>query len=170
MNPRVWHASRDPYHCAYRLLRLLLAADGEIELERARILDIFLLFPSLIHRPHLTSPVRKAIRELNIIKPEDEFVNLPSAASIFQDLRMYQNVAVTHLAAKGILKKASLKEGVLSLQRESLPTDLTVSLKSRDETDSKFAEFLVNAWKEIPLRGSQSMYRRIGLPIRAIAA
>lgn len=170
MSPRIWHASRDPYHCAFRLLRLLLACDGKMELERARILDIFLLFPSLLHRPHLTSDARKALRDLNIARPEDGFVNLPSAATIFQDVRMYQNVAVTHLVAKGILATEALREGVLSLRPGSIPPELTKSIEIRNGDDAKFAEFLVNAWKDIPLRGGSSMYRRIGLPVRAIAA
>ena len=44
LKPRIWHSSRDAYHCAFRLLRLLHAADkNQLELERLRALDLLLL-------------------------------------------------------------------------------------------------------------------------------
>jgi hypothetical protein len=47
---RVWHPSRDAYHCAFRFMRLLVANEAPLEVERLRILDIFLLYPALLHR------------------------------------------------------------------------------------------------------------------------
>jgi hypothetical protein len=47
---RIWHASRDPYHCAFRMLRILAAGASPMSIDRLRVLDMFLLYPPLLHR------------------------------------------------------------------------------------------------------------------------
>src|SRR3546814_9854859 len=42
---RVWFASRDPYHCVFRMVRLLCAKGEAMPLEQLRVLDMFLMFP-----------------------------------------------------------------------------------------------------------------------------
>src|ERR1700754_4292655 len=98
--PRIWHASRDAYHCAFRLLRLLtFTTDGVLEFDRLRVLDLLLLFPPVLHRTSMTRQLRRQFESLNVPEPEKTFVQIPSAAALFQDLRLYQNTAMGHLTA-----------------------------------------------------------------------
>ncbi|WP_365706633.1 ABC-three component system middle component 5 [Novosphingobium sp.] len=48
---RVWYASRDPYHCIFRMVRLMTAKDEPMPLEQLRILDMFPRVPALAAPP-----------------------------------------------------------------------------------------------------------------------
>jgi len=169
-NLRIWHASRDPYHCAFRYLRLLLAETGSIEIERLRILDMFLLYPSLLHRTSMPKDVKDSFRKLGIEKPEDIFMRLPSPASVFQDLRVYQNSAIAHLAARGLITAENLKRGAAKISQVNIPATLLGKAMAKNQDDGGLTAFLVGQFSTIPLRGSDSIYRKAGLPTRAIAA
>lgn len=166
---RVWHASRDAYHCAFRMLRLLNANRGAMELERLRILDMYLLYPSLVHRLSLPRAARDALNDLDIPKPKDVFIQLPSAASVAQDLRIYQNTAIGLLIAKGHVNRSRLKEGLVE-RTESVPADdLTALVVERNQAESSLVGFLIKEVASLPLTGSDSVYRRSALPSRTIS-
>tara|TARA_R110002074_G_C12548406_1_gene666352 strand:+ start:1432 stop:1947 length:516 start_codon:yes stop_codon:yes gene_type:complete len=167
-NLRVWHASRDPYHCSFRFLRLLVAGAESVELERLRILDMFLLYPSLLHRSSLPQELKNKFRALNIEKPHKIFMHLPSPAAIFQDLRLYQNSATIQLAAKGLIDSAELKQGTIQLLDWAIPSELRKRTEERNIQDQGLSSFLVGPFSNIPLRGSASVYRRVGLPTRVV--
>jgi hypothetical protein len=169
-NLRVWHASRDPYHCAFRVLRLLVAKNNAVELERVRILDMFLLYPSLLHRSSMPQPVKTLFRELDIPKPEKIFIRLPSPSSVFQDLRIYQNSAIAQLVARGIVTSSGLQQGLLARSIGDLPEALNKQIIQKNLEDGGLTAFLTGPFSTIPLRGADSMYRKAGLPVRAIAA
>ncbi len=167
---RVWHPSRDAYHCAFRFLRLLVANDAALDVERLRILDMFLLYPSLLHRTSMPQDIKKAFRALDIPAPEKIFLRLPSAAAVFQDLRLYQNSATAQLAARGLLSARDLKKGLASPVQADWPQALAERARSKNAEDDGLTAFLVGAFSEIPLKGRESIYRKAALPTRAIAA
>lgn len=167
---RIWHASRDAYHCAFRLLRLLVAKDESIEVERLRILDMFLLYPSLLHRSSMPRVIKDEFRDLEIEKPENIFIRLPSPASVFQDLRLYQNSAITQLAARGLIDLEAFKQGIVKLSATGVPQELLQRAEEKNINDSGLTAFLVGPFSAIPLRGAESIYRKAGLPTRAVAA
>jgi len=167
--PRVWHASRDAYHCTFRLTRLLLANGGKIELERARILDMYLLYPALLHKTSMPQAVRTSFLELAVPKPNQIFISLPSTASVFQDLRLYQNAAVTHLRARGLVNTQFLRRGILSMEADTAPAALVDGAQAKNDTDGGLTAFLTGPFSLIPLHGSDNIYKKAQLPSRAIA-
>ncbi|WP_018062481.1 ABC-three component system middle component 5 [Caulobacter sp. UNC279MFTsu5.1] len=169
-NLRVWHSSRDAYHCAFRLIRLVIANGAPLELERARILDMFLLYPPLLHRTSMPQEVKAAFRALDIPRPEKIFIRLPSPAAVFQDLRLYQNSAVAQLAARGLASPLQMQQGLLAIDLSLLPEQLKDRALERNSTDGGITNFLVKSFSTLPLRGANSVYRKAGLPTRAIAA
>ncbi len=168
---RIWHASRDAYHACFRLLRLFQAKAGlPIEIERIRVLDMLLLYPSLLHRTTMPMPIKTSFRDLGIPRPEQIFVQLPSNASIFQELRMYQNLAMSHFGARGMLDREELKRGFLGLVESALPQDLLERVIERNRQDKPLVNFLVGPFSEIPLRGTGSLYQNAKLPRRSVAS
>jgi len=165
---RVWHASRDAYHCAFRMVRLLIANGASIEIERMRVLDMFLLYPPLLHRSSMLNDIRKAFRRLDVPKPDQVFLRLPSAAAVFQDLRLYQNSAVAQLGARGLISAEDLRDGLLTVMASELPDDLVRRAVERNAAGSDIAQFLVREYSKLPLRGSGGMYRKAGLPARGL--
>ena len=171
MKIRIWHASRDAYHCAFRMIRLLSAAPGlSIELERLRILDMYLLFPPLLHRTSMTQELKAQFRALEIPDEDKIFERLPSMASVYQELRVYQNAAANYLAAKDVLGREALKKGVAEFRYSNLPSKVSTDVSARNSEQSAFLQFLVNDFAKIPLTGSDSIYRRAGLPARHLVS
>lgn len=163
---RVWYASRDPYHCVFRMIRLLDAKGGPIPLEQLRILDMFLMFPSLLHRLTLTNALRERLRSLKIESPTKTFVRLPGTASIWQDLQIYQLTALKRLAGLGVLKREDLRDRNASLDRSQAPAELLQHATLQNEAAEPLMRFLVEGLGALPMAGSEGLVRRAGLPSR----
>lgn len=168
---RIWHASRDAYHCAFRMMRLLsFTSEPSTEFERLRILDMYLLFPPLLHRTSMPQAMKERFRQLDVPNPDSIFARLPSAASVFQELRLYQNAAASYLAAKDILQKDFLRKGVAEFNPANVPDDIQASVKSRNSDAVPLLQFLFGQIGRIPLTGSDSIYRRAALPARHLVS
>jgi hypothetical protein len=164
---RIWHASRDPYHCAFRFVRLLLGRSTQaIVLERLRVLDMFLLYPTLLHGMSMTQEVRARFRDLNIPRASDIFIRLPGPAVLAQDLRIYQNAAASQLAARGILATEKLRSGVAELDPRAVPEDIRVQAVTKDAVHPGLLQFLTSDLAHIPLSGRDGLYRRAGVTAR----
>ena len=168
-NFRLWHPSRDAYHCAFRMMRLLVAKNAALEIERLRILDMFLLYPSLLHKSSMPRDTKKLFRELEILPPDKLFLRLPSTAAVFQDLRLYQNSAISQLTARGLFSTEDLKKRLASPPGVGWPEALVQQAEIKNADDGGLTSFLVGAFSDIPLRGRESIYRKAGLPTRSIA-
>ncbi len=163
---RVWYAARDPYHCIFRMIRLLQAKDGSIPLEQLRILDMYLMYPPLLHRLTLTSGLRETLRGLRIEPPAKSFVKLPGTASVWQDLQLYQLTALKRLAGLGILRREDLLERNARLDRTQTPMNLFEHAATQNEQEKPLIHFLVDDLGALPLSGSEGLVRRAGLPSR----
>jgi hypothetical protein len=151
------------------MLRLLLAHKRDVEFERLRILDMYLLFPSLLHRTSMTRDMRSEFTRLHIPKPEEKFVRLPSNAAVFQELRIYQTSAVGQLAARGLIVPEALKRGLAIVDERMVPSELFARIMTKNSSEDGLIRFLEGPFSSLSLRGTESMYRRAGLPIRVLA-
>ncbi len=168
---RIWHYARDAYHCAFRMLSIMDRVDAhEMPFERLRLLDLFLLYPPLLYRVKLPDAMRQTLNASEIPRPDEVFIELPSSAAIFQDLRVYQNAALSLLVAKGIFDRGVLKDGVTHFTPEALPPELTAEIAKRRPEVRVVLDFLVNDIAQLPLAGTNSVYRRAALPHRALSA
>lgn len=163
---RIWHASRDPYHCAFRMIRLLACRSDAIPIERLRVLDMLLLYPALLYRVSLPSAIKERFRSLSLEPPAKSFVRLPSTASIWQDLQVYQSAALTHLGGRAILDNAEIRERRAMLKREMLPTGLWDRACVTNDSQSPLMRFLVEDLASLPITGKDNLFKRAGLPAR----
>lgn len=148
------------------MIRLLAAKEGSVPLEQLRILDMFLMFPSLLHRLTLTIALRERLRSLRIEQPTKTFVRLPGTASVWQDLQIYQLTALKRLAGLGVLKREDLRDRNASLDRSQAPAELLRHAISQNEAAEPLMRFLVDDLGTLPMSGSQGLVRRAGLPSR----
>lgn len=168
---RIWHASRDPYHACFRILRILLATpDTHLQLEWLRILDLFLLQPPLLHRTSLPMELKDRLRGLSISHPDHIFIRLPSAAALFQTIRLYQNVALSQLAARSIIDKTRMLNGEIALDISKIPQNLATAATNKNQTEFGLVGLLVDILKTMPLSGAEGIYRKARLPARGLAA
>jgi hypothetical protein len=152
------------------MLRLLTSAEcHQISFERLRILDLYLLYPSLLHRASMPQVMKEHFKALSIPHPDDLFMQLPSVAAISQDLRIYQNAAASLLIAKGIVEKNAFQAGMAVLILDNVPQTLLERVTDEARSEAPVVAFLTGEFSTLPLVGEGNVYRRIGLPTRAIS-
>lgn len=166
---RIWHASRDVYHCAFRMMRILVHRSEPMPLERLRTLDVFLLYPSLLHRVSLPTAIKEQFRQLDLVSPDKLFIRLPSTASIWQDLQLYQSTTLTNLGGRGILKAATLRDGRADLDAAVIPAELRKRIDATNAEQALLMDFLVGALSTLPMTGREGLPRRAALPARGVA-
>lgn len=163
---RIWHSSRDPYHCAFRMIRLLKAQSEGLSLERLRILDMFLLYPSLLHRLSLPTDIKAKFRELKIEHPKKIFMRLPSNASVWQDLQVYQSASLKQLVGRGLLHQSEFQKRVARLVELSLPEGLANRVNVENVRDQQLMTLLVDDIGSLSMTGPSGLIRRAGIPAR----
>lgn len=163
---RVWYASRDAYHCVFRMVRLLVAKEADLSIEQLRVLDMFLMFPPLLHRLKLTSELRERLKSLSIDPEARSFVKLPGTASVWQDLQIYQITALKRLAGLGLLAREQLIERTAKLETAQAPAELLLHAKSMNAASQPLMSFLVDDLGSLPMTGKEGLVRRAGLPTR----
>lgn len=163
---RVWYASRDPYHCIFRMVRLMTAKDEPMPLDQLRILDMFLMFPPLLHRLSLPANIKEHFRALGIPAPANSFVRLPGTASVWQELQLYQTTALKRLTGLGLLKRDALLDRYASLEKNMVPPEIIKQAIEKNAAEKVLVSFLVNDVASLPLTGRDSLTKRAGLPSR----
>ncbi|MER8979456.1 hypothetical protein NKH97_11245 [Mesorhizobium sp. M0870] len=137
-----------------------------MSLDRLRVLDMFLLYPPLLYRISLPSPVKAQFRELRLEAPENVFVRLPGTASIWQDLQLYQSTALTHLGGRGILRSGEIQQRRADLNAELVPEDLWKRVQWANDQERALMIFLVEGLAPVPTSGTDNIFKRSALPAR----
>lgn len=146
-----------------------MARPLSMEVERYRVLDVFVLYPELLGRMRMLKADREALRELPIARLQDMFIRLPSIASVYQSLLIYQDSALTQLAAKGIVDPSCLKSGLINVAQSDMPSSMLSRAADKNIDDGGVIEFVTGPIAEYPLKGSEGMFRRCGIPQRVVA-
>ena len=162
---RIWHPMRDPHHCCFRSLALLVTSQRTLSVSRASLLDTFLLFPEYLHDVQYTGfgELRGSLRQLNLPKPKDSFLNLPDIRTIYRELQVFQKAAFHQLVARNILSASSFKVGKLQLSDQGIPRELNQALQAFVDENSARLAFIVNDLSAIPLDGPTGLFRRTNL-------
>ncbi|WP_037488824.1 ABC-three component system middle component 5 [Sphingomonas phyllosphaerae] len=167
---RIWHAARDPYHCAFRMIRLLTWKGDAMPLDHLRVLDMLLMYPSLAWRMKLPSAVRDHLRALRLPAVKDLFVSLPGTASIWQDLHLYQSTALKQLAGRSLLKRDALRDRYAALDQRHMPVALSDRVDAENSAQAAFMTFLIEDIASLPATGSDNIFKRAGVPARGPVA
>ncbi|HAU4873700.1 hypothetical protein OR606_02215 [Aeromonas hydrophila] len=156
----IYHPAFDAYHCILRMLSIL-SISNDIEIERARILDFYLTFPSA------ASKIRMPI-DLRLLKAEAKtYSNIyrdPINPKItFREMQHIQEAAIKTLAATNIICSNGIKQGRVIMTESVLNSDLNSSVKSFIHDTSPFINVLVQELSLIPLRGESGLKDRTNL-------
>lgn len=163
---RVWHSSRDAYHCAFRMMRLLSVRSKAIPIEQLRVLDMYLLYPSLLERMSLPMAIKARVRAIGLPTIAKMFVRLPGTAAVWQDLQIYQAAALKQLAGRDLLKRELLRDQYAALQGDHVPPKVEARIQEKNDEQRALMLLLVEDIGSLPLRGTDNLFRRAGLPAR----
>jgi len=167
---RIWYAARDPYHCAFRMIRLLTWKGDGIAVDQLRLLDMLLMYPSLALRMKLPANVRDNLRALRLPPVKDLFATLPGTASIWQDLQLYQSTALKQLAGRSLLKRDALRDRYASLDQRNMPASLLDRASAQNAAQTALMTFLINDIANLPANGPDNIFKRAGVSTRGPVA
>lgn len=168
MTGRLWYPQLDAYDAIRRIAGLLSVWHRDLapSQERLYIADFYLANPPLLHKTHMTRPLRNEFNALEIERPEKSFLRYPSPLLLFQKMAEVQKQAFRTLVAKGLINVTTLSRGTVTA------SDLGVDIFQRQflpllsEHEQILARFIASSFSKegqdiVALRQSTGL-RRIG--------
>ncbi len=153
----------DVFHACFRILRLkagLLDKLGRIDYETLRALDFYLLFPFRISEMKMTRDLARLRSKLKDFDSYIPYGILPDSSILFDEMQIYQDVAINKLASIGCVR---IERNTLYM----LEPDVLPALKSRIEAlnqdSSNLFDVLTQLVTTLPSRGINSLRSRSGL-------
>jgi len=160
---RIWHASRDPYHCAFRLIRLLLGyKEGSLAFDRLRLIDMFFLYPVLLHGVSMPRPVKNKFQTLNI-RGSQRFSSGSRASCPGAGSAPLSGGRCFSACRSWILMPERLGSGTAVLNVDAVPSDIRARADAKEKEEPGLCEFLTGDLSSIPLTGRDGLYRRAGV-------
>lgn len=153
----------DPYHTAFRLLRLTAAQPRKsFKIEQLRILDFYLAFPSFVLS---IEGMKLKVKRAGLNESPDMYVDLPSAIAIFRQMAPIQDAAIQTLCLQGIFdfEKETFLKSHIRLSDRGLPKPLVEPVTERNREENVLIDFLLNELYQIPLEGVKGLKHRTGL-------
>ncbi len=154
----------DPYHTAFRMLRLCTYAEQtSLQIGKIRILDFYLNFPHLLNEFFIQAGNRlppggkNILKKMDFAKFHEPYSELPNIRSLFYQMEVIQASAIQTLCLRGFLDMSAFKEGSISVLQERIPTDLLEVLKIRNDEQDELLNFLVNFLGVIEMDGSKGL-------------
>lgn len=158
----LYHPFFDPQHCVFRMLRLLAGTGAvEIETERLRIWDFYLLFPTKLADatlPQGTTSIKKIVKNM-----ANRYEVIPDARRAFIRLEPIQLAALAHLSSVGLVEAQPLTEGKVRKSSIPIPETLAALIAERNLAEDDLIAFLTGPFLQVPLYGSRSLRMRTDL-------
>ena len=156
----IYHPAYDAYHCVFRML-LIATSIKEVEIEKARLLDFYLMFPSAVSKIRLPANLIEARR---LAKSVSNVYHDPiNIASTFRDMREIQQAALKCIAASGLIDVDKLSNGYVSRTALSVPEDIQRKISEFIDKRQPLAGIVLSGLAEIPLRGDNGLKHRTEL-------
>ena len=154
-----YHPALDPYHAAFRMLRILsLSPTLTYETDRLRILDFYLAFPSLIDSIRVPPTLRS--RRKRVTPPDNKYKFNGEPSFVFTQMRTLQEMALQLLASSGLVDRNTFQHGRVRVDLTKLSNDLQRSIEGRNALEAELVAFLVSDLAAIPLTGKDGLKHR----------
>lgn len=156
----IYHPAYDAYHCVFRML-LIAEHVKSLEMEKARLLDFYLVFPGMVRKIRLPDSLRELRSQAK--KVVNVYRDPVSEASTFQEMRHIQEAALRSIAASGLLNMGAFAAGYISRSNTSIPSSLDKKLKAFLSEGGPIAMGVIKGLSAIPLLGHDGLKHRTQL-------
>ncbi|MGN2411806.1 ABC-three component system middle component 5 [Pseudomonas syringae] len=157
----IYHPAFDAYHCVFRMMALM-GLIPDLEVDKARLLDFYLAFPSAINDIRLPSTLGHGRRLAKSLSNTYRDPLNPKAA--FRDMSQIQLAALRNIAALGLIDLNGFEQGVVKrINSVAIPESLGENLSSYLTAQAEVLKFLSNDLAQIPLRGLDGLKHRTAL-------
>jgi hypothetical protein len=163
----VYNQAFDLYHTIFRFLHFLdRFENGDLlEIERIRIWDFYLLFPSKIHSIRLKqkeSDIRK-IRKDFIKDSDNPYEKITEDRKIFEKLKPYQLAALNCIASYGIIDKSLLNQSRVSIINKKILVEFVKTFDGISAKERNVISLMTSHFNQISLFGSDGLKNRTNL-------
>lgn len=158
-----YHPAFDAFHCIFRMLRIKQHSEiTEIEVDRLRILDYYVLFPwraadIRLPRPHLS--IRRTAKKL---EEKQDYATLPDGEALLERMRPAQLAALQTMAEDGVLDAQKLRCDTASFLPAKLPEKLSERVKKKNDQETETMT-IIDALLSYPLLGNDGLKARTSL-------
>lgn len=132
-----------------------------MEIDRLRLLDFFLLFPSAIKSIRIPQHLRKWKNAFQ--SRENAYLLSAPVAHAFRQVEGPFWLAVGKLVSKGILDDEVIARGTAALILSRVPTQIASRIAQRNEDEAELVGFLVSELGQLPLSGTDGLKSRTKL-------
>ncbi|MCX6899799.1 MAG: hypothetical protein NT105_14010 [Verrucomicrobia bacterium] len=158
----VYHPAFDFHHCVFRMVRLLNKLPAaRYNLERIRVLDFYLLFPSQI--PSMRFPTKLRGQRKRFEDLANKYDQLVDPYQVFLRLEPFQTEALGSLAAYALISAEALNEGFVERTATQIPPRLKTIAEAADEKQPDVIRLLAGPLSEIPMYGRDGLKGRTHL-------
>lgn len=163
----MYNPAFDPFNGIYRMLNILRHFDvGEVfEVDRLRIYDFYLLFPYKTYKIRLKrteEDFRKRLAK-HIEKKENPYNVSSNDRRLFERLRPYQMIALSHLASYGLISPKLLLEQRVKVIDAAKMQQVLSQLEPMPASESNVISWLSFCFRTIPLNGDYGLKYRTKL-------
>lgn len=153
----IYHPAYDAYHCVFRML-VVAEHVKDAEIDKARLLDFYLVFPGAIEKIRLPNDMR-SLRQ--IAKDAANIYRDPvSSSSTFLEMRHIQEAALKSIAASGLIDIERYSAGYVERTAMHLPSAVTEKLHEFLSVNSAVVDAVLNDLAKIPLLGNDGLKHR----------
>ena len=164
MKHRLWHPFMDPYHCCFRLISSLsVIEDKAMALDRARFLDLFVLFPGLLYKLSLSQQQKISLGKIGVARTATYFATLPDLKILYRRLRSNQRAAISQMIATEVIDVDEFRDDKIKLNLEKLPSEVLTRAKARASRNIELFEFLHVDLAEYEFNGPGGLLDRAGI-------
>lgn len=156
----IYHPGYDAYHCIFRLLAVIDNVK-DLEIDKARILEFFLLYPSAIAEvriPQGMASIRKDATRLS-----NQYHDPINIKSTFKDMRFIQDAALKCIAAASLIDLDRFKLGYVTRTKLPIPDSLNLHINSFLASNETISRFVLKDLAKMPLLGSNGLKHRTEL-------
>lgn len=163
----VYNHAYDLYHTIFRFLQFLNRFEkGEIiEIEKLRIWDFYLLFPSKIHTITLKqneSDIRK-LKKRFIKDSKNPYEIITENRKVFEKLKPYQLAALNCIASYGIIDKSVLNQNRISIVNKGILIEFVQKYDELSDNEKNVISLMTTHFNQISLFGVDGLKNRTGL-------
>lgn len=163
----VYNQAFDLYHTIFRILQFLNRFDNGvlIEIERLRIWDFYLLFPSKIHDIRLKqneADIRK-IRKTFIKDSNNPYEKITEERKIFEKIKPYQLAALNCIASYGIIDKSLLNQQRISILNMEILKQFINKFEDLSIKEKNVISLMTSHFNQVSLYGTDGLKSRTNL-------
>jgi len=156
----IYHPAYDAYHCVFRML---VIADflKFLELDKARLIDFYLLFPSAIGEVRLPYELSAGKRIAKDAK--NPYRDPIDPLTSFRELHQIHMASLKCIAASGLISMEKFSNGFIERTSRPVSESLLHKMKQFLADKGEMARFLLNDFSVIPLNGVDGLKHRTRL-------